>query len=168
MAIESYLVVTDEKGQQIKGDVKIADYKDNIGVIARSNKVEIPVDDRTKENRGVRIHGTYNLTTILGSHAPYFFDALKSPRKWQSIEIKTVRVNDDGHEEVPYTEKLSNVRVQSAEIIQKDVTDEKSKHIPELLTVKVAYEKIERTWKDGNITSVDDWKASRSGAGAPA
>ncbi len=164
MAIANYMTVTDDKGQQIKGDVEISGREGLIEVLERSNKVSIPVDPQTKENRGVRSHDTYKLTKVLDRSTPEFFNALANPKVWQSVQVDTYRVDKNGQEQLAYTDKLENVRVISAESVVSHVKDPNTKALPEVDKVELSYEKITRTWNNGNIQSVDDWKGGSKAA----
>src|SRR5437870_353422 len=108
MAIANYMTVTDDKGQQIKGDVEVSGREGTIEVIQRSNKVSIPVDPDTIENRGIRTHGTYNVTKVLDRSTPEFFNALANPKVWQSVLVDTYRVDKNGQEQLVYSDKLES------------------------------------------------------------
>tara|TARA_R110000868_G_scaffold10639_5_gene51705 strand:+ start:18141 stop:18632 length:492 start_codon:yes stop_codon:yes gene_type:complete len=159
MAISAYMTINGTSGQ-IDGSVTEKGRENTVEVFQRANKVEIPIDPRTKENRGVRNHDTYNMTVMLDKATPYYFKALADGDTWPSLTLDTYRVVSGKCNKV-YTEKLEHARVVSAEIIQPDTSDNSDKdkmRIPEQVNLNVAYQKITRTWEDGNITSTDDWK----------
>ena len=128
------------------------------------SKVHIPVDPETNEARGVRTHEGFEVTKVLDQSTPAIYGALAKPKRWESVQIDTYQVDDNGNEVIAYTDKMEDVAVVSAESLLHNVKDGATKHLPQVDIVTFRYSRITRTWHDGNHTITDDWKASRTGS----
>jgi len=158
VALAAYLSIIDEHGQPVRGDVQIAGRLGTIEVISHRNSVFIDTDPDTHVFRSRRYHSPFIILTELGSHTPYFFDAVKNGRCWQQATIDTYHMDKLGNEYLSYQVKLEQVRVGNTSTAVMDVKDKLTRGMPEMNYAYLVYEKITRLWLNGNIESIDDVK----------
>lgn len=162
MANASYMTITDDKGNPIQGSVNISDRKNTIEVIALEGNVEIPVDPQTNEARGVRRHDGFKVTAVVDKATPYFYEALAKAKRFQSVKLDSYAPDETGTEKKVYTIEMDDVAVVAARQVKLNVKDPQTKGMPDMVEVTFRYPKITHTWTDGNVTSTDDWTASRA------
>ena len=162
MAIPVYLWLTDDGGAEIKGSVDVQDRVGSIEVIAQDHGLSIPTDNNTGKLMGTRIHTPFMFTKEIDASTPYLYKAVTSGQTLKSAEFKWYRISDAGQEVVYYTTKLTNVKVVNVASKMHDIKEPSKEKHGHLEEVELRYEKIEWSFKDGNIQHSDSWNERQS------
>lgn len=160
MAKPSYMSIKDDKGQDVKGGVLIADRKGTSEVLEFSTGVKLPLNPHTNAPAGVREHDGFTVVTVMDATYPVLVQALTTGKRFKSVEINAYAHDEQGKEKITHTFTLEDVIPSVVEAFQPNVLT--APNNPQQYKAVFRYSKITQVWKDGNVTATDDWKASRS------
>ncbi len=126
-------------------------------VYSLEHRVHNPVDPATGLTTGRRQHDPVSLLKRKDKATPKLLQALVQNENLQ-VQFKWFRPNTRGAGQVHYyTVKLSDARLVSIKEMLPSTIGEEAKQWHPLEEVQMTYNKIEWTWEDGGITSMDDW-----------
>lgn len=142
------------KGQvqgDLTGAVTAAMYPGQIAVLTAEFGVGSAYDVATGTTTGKRVARPLVITKTMDQSTPLLHRACVTLENLTSIVISWV-VEGQGHK--PYlTLTLTNAMI-------RDFSSHSSETGNSVETIRFTYQKVELTWVDGGITSVDDWSAS--------
>src|SRR3954452_9821013 len=162
MALNAYLRLKGQKQGEIKGSVTQKGRENSIMVIAVSHEIVSPRDPASGLPTGKRMHRPFLITKELDRASVSLHQLQRDNenlREWE-LEFWTPQIKaatGTGAEVQYFTITLTNASV--AEI---NMQMPNNKH-PDLMRfdtfeeVAFTYQTIEWTWKDGGITTSDDW-----------
>ncbi len=158
MAVPVYSFWKNESGSAVEGAVTVQGREGSVEITKIDHEVNIPEDRFKGTPTGVRVHKPVNITAIMDSATPYFFDACVRGKNFESVEFKFYRITDTGKEEEYYNILLEQVRVIGVKTYQADMLDPNMDAYNHHVDVKLRYQKIIQTYIDGNITFSDKWE----------
>jgi type VI secretion system secreted protein Hcp len=161
MASPAYMTILDEKGQKIKGSVKIKGREECIEIYGFNHEVRIPTDNDTGALTATRKHGNFSIIKEYCAATPVLNKACTSGQTLKELNLAWYRIDEDGKEQEYFRHTLYDVKVVNVKSIIDDVKDKTKEHIGHREEVSFRYRKIKWTYLDGNIETSDEW-ASRA------
>lgn len=158
MALNAYLKLKGQTSGEIKGSVTQKGREGKIAVIAVSHEIVSPRDAASGLPTGKRMHKPFVITKELDKSSPLLYNVLVNNENITEWELQFFQPSATGAEKQHYTIKLTNANIASI-----DFRMDNNKH-PDLMKfaeyeqVAFTYQKIEWTWVEGGITSMDDWE----------
>lgn len=159
-ALNAYLTVKGQKSGTINGSVTQKGRENSILVFAYEHEVKTPVDAKTGASTGKRQHGVFKVTKELDKSSPLLFSAWVSNDNLTDVTLKFWAPSKTGAETQHFTVKLTNARIVGIKSSLPNTKDTELMKLPITEEISFTYQKIEWTWTDGGITSMDDWSAS--------
>lgn len=164
MALNAYLNLKGAKQGDIKGSVTQKGREGKIMVIAVSHEIVSPRDSASGLPTGKRQHKPFVITKELDKSTPLLYNALVNNEnipEWK-LEFWTPQVKamtGTGLETQHYTVELTNANIASISFRLLNNRNPELMKYTEYEEVAFTYQKIVWTWKDGGITSQDDWES---------
>lgn len=163
MALNAYLKLTGKKQGWIKGSVKQKGRENKIMVIAVNHEIVSPRDSASGLATGKRQHKPFVITKEIDKSTPLLYTALCTNEVITEFLLQFWRANPvgtaagAGTEVQYYTVKLTNACICDIQFHMLNNKNPDLQRYAEYEEIAFTYEKIEWTWVDGGITSVDDW-----------
>ena len=158
MALNACLKLVGQKQGQIKGSVTQKGREDSILVHAYSHEIVIPHDSASGQPSGKRQHKPLIITKEVDKATPALHTAASSNENLTSFTLQFWEPQTRGGTEVQsFTIKLTNARIASVKSAMLDNLDPLLTKSPLTEEWSFTYQKIEWTWNDGGLTSVDEW-----------
>jgi type VI secretion system secreted protein Hcp len=164
MALNAYLKLKGQKQGEIKGSVTQKGREAKIMVIAASHEIVSPRDAASGLPTGKRMHKPFVITKELDKSSPLLYNVLvnnENVPEWK-LEFWTPQISATGgvgSEKQHYTVELMNANVANISFRMLNNKNPELTRYAEFEEVAFTYQKITWTWKDGGITSQDDWEA---------
>jgi type VI secretion system secreted protein Hcp len=164
MALNAYLRLKGQKQGEIKGSVTQKGREGSIMVIAVSHEIVSPRDPASGLPTGKRMHKPFVITKELDKSSPLLYSVLTQTEnvpEWK-LEFWTPQLSAAGGvgaEKQHYTVELMNANVASISMRMLNNKNPELTRYAEYEEIAFTYQKITWTWKDGGITSQDDWEA---------
>jgi type VI secretion system secreted protein Hcp len=164
MALNAYLRLKGQKQGEIKGSVTQKGREGSIMVIAASHEIVSPRDPASGLPTGKRMHKPFVITKELDKSSPLLYNVLVNNENvpdWK-LEFWTPQLSAAGGvgaEKQHYTVELLNANIASISFRMLNNKNPELMRYSEYEEVAFTYQKITWTWKDGGITSMDDWEA---------
>lgn len=134
-----------------------------IVVIACEHEIVSPRDAASGLPTGRRQHKPFVFTKELDKASPLLYQALVTNENLTNVELKVYRSDPMGGGKPVhvYTVKLTNASIASIRHWKPSIKDPATiaNDFAEYEEVSLTYQKIEWTWVEGGITSMDDWEA---------
>ena len=161
-ALNSYVSVKGTKQGHIKGSVVTKGREGTIEALNWSHEIISPRDAASGLPTGKRQHKQFVFTAVIDRATPMLFDALANNETLSEVKIEVYRTDiRTGREALYYTIRLTNASI--ARVLQgtqpapnRPPTDPQSEPIA---TYQLTYQRIEWTYADGGVTSMDDWES---------
>src|SRR5262249_1758628 len=145
----------------ILGSVTQKGREGSIEVVSFLHDIVAPRDPASGRPTGKRMHKPFNLTKLVDRSSPILHDVLTNNENLTSVTLKLFRPNATGVERHAFTVHLANATIASIQLKMGTARYPKLSKLPELEEVAFAYQRIEWTWTEGNITADDDWEIAR-------
>ena len=164
MALNAYLRLKGQKQGDIKGSVTQKGRADSIMVIAYEHGIVSPRDVASGLPTGKRQHKPLMIMKELDKSSPLLYQSLvtnENITEWK-LEFWTPQLAarmGSGAEVQHYTIELMNANIASIEQHMLNNKDPLLTRYVEYEKIFFTYQKITWTWKDGGITSEDDWES---------
>jgi type VI secretion system secreted protein Hcp len=163
MALNAYLRLKGQKQGEIKGSVTQKGREGSIMVIAASHEIVSPRDPASGLPTGKRMHKPFVITKELDKSSPILYNVLVNNENvpdWK-LEFWTPQLSAAGGvgaEKQHYTVELLNANIASISFRMLNNKNPELMRYAEYEEIAFTYQKITWTWKDGGITSMDDWE----------
>jgi len=157
MAIPGYMWITDDQGNQVKGNVKVQGREHSMEVLSCQHEVRIPTDVDTGRLTGTRKHEPFVIVKEFDAGTPILNKACASGKTMNQVKLSWYRINEKGAEEEYFRHTLTNAKVVSVKPIVDDVKAPDKEKYGHLEQVAFRYDKIQWEYLDGNISSYDEW-----------
>jgi type VI secretion system secreted protein Hcp len=163
MALNAYLRLKGQKQGEIKGSVTQKGREGSIMVIAASHEIVSPRDPASGLPTGKRMHKPFVITKELDKSSPILYNVLVNNENvpdWK-LEFWTPQLSAAGGvgaEKQHYTVELLNANIASISFRMLNNKNPELMRYSEYEEIAFTYQKITWTWKDGGITSMDDWE----------
>jgi type VI secretion system secreted protein Hcp len=161
MALSGYLTLSGTKHGPILGSVTQKGREGSIEVIAFSHEIVAPRDPASGRPTGKRMHKPFGITKQLDRASPLLHDVLTNNENLKEVTLKLFRPNATGIERHAYTVHLVNATISAIHLRMLNTRHPRHSRLPELEEVNFAYQRIEWTWTEGNVTADDDWEIAR-------
>jgi type VI secretion system secreted protein Hcp len=161
MALSGYLSLTGTKHGPIAGSVTQKGRENSIEVIGFFHEIVGPRDPVSGRPTGKRMHKPFSITKQLDRSSPLLYDVLTHNENLSDVTLRLFRPQASGVERHAFTVRLANATISSIHLRMLNTRHPKHSRMPELEEVSFAYQRIEWTWTDGNITADDDWEIAR-------
>jgi type VI secretion system secreted protein Hcp len=165
MALNAYLKLKGQKQGEIKGSVTQKGRENKIMVIAVSHEIVSPRDVASGQASGKRQHKPFVITKELDKSTPLLYSALCTNENIAEFELQFWRpaihgaAGAGGGEVQNYTVKLTNAKIADIRFTMLNNKNPDLMKFNEYEEIAFTYQKIEWTWVDGGITSMDDWES---------
>lgn len=160
MALNAYLTIKGTVQGQIKGGVTQKGKEGQIAVYAFHHEIISPRDTASGLPTGKRQHKPITITKEIDKSTPLLLTALETNEVLTEVVIRFFATSPAGVEVQYYTIKLTNASIASNSQDMSLNKIEPGIKLPVLEEIAFVYQKIECTWVDGGITSVDDWRVN--------
>jgi type VI secretion system secreted protein Hcp len=159
MASNAYLRLVGQRSGEIKGSVTQKGREGKIMVIAVSHDIVTPRDPVSGLPIGKRQHTPLIITKELDAASAPLHRVQADNENLQEWELQFWRPTATGAEQQHFTIKLTNAAIAA---INMRMPNNKHVDLMKLETfeeVAFTYQRIEWTWTDGGLDTVDDWEA---------
>lgn len=162
MALNAYLKLKGQKQGDIKGSVTQKGREGKIMVIAVSHEIISPREAASGLPTGKRMHKPFVITKELDKSSPLLYNALCNNENITEFELQfwTPQMSaaaGAGVEKQHYTVKLTNAGIADIKFAMLNNKNPELMRYAEYEEVAFTYQKIEWTWVDGGIMSMDNW-----------
>ena len=161
-ALMAYLSVKGAKQGTFTGGVMQKGREGKIGVIAVDHDVISPRDPSSGLSTGRKISRPLKVTIELDRSAPLFYNALSTNEILPEVTLdfwtpQMKAASGVGSEVQHYTIRLTNASISEVHFVMPNLRNPDLARMTETLEVSFTYQKIETIWKDGGISSIDNW-----------
>ena len=157
MASPGYMWIKDENGALINSDVRVSGREKSVLVLGLKHEVHIPTDVDTGALTGVRKHEPFVVLKQFCPATPVLNKACASGKTLQQVTIDWYHIDKQGHEKNYYTQILSDVKVVSVKPHIGNVKLLVNEGLGHLEEVAFRYAKIEWLYREGNLSTQDEW-----------
>jgi type VI secretion system secreted protein Hcp len=161
MALSGYLTLSGTKHGPILGSVTQKGRESSIEVIAFFHEIVAPRDPASGRPTGKRMHKPFTITKQLDRSTPLLHNVLTQNENLTEVLLKLFRPNAMGVERHAFTVRLVNATISSIHFRMLNTRHPRQGKMPELEEISFAYQRIEWTWTEGNVTADDDWEIAR-------
>ena len=161
MALSAYLTLSGTRHGPILGSVTQKGREGSIEVIAFFHEIVAPRDPASGRPRGKRMHKPFAVTKPLDCASPLLHYVLTQNENLTDVTLRMYRPNAAGVERHTFTVRLMNATISSIHLTMLNTCHPRHSKLPELEEVSFAYQRIEWTWTEGNISADDDWEIAR-------
>lgn len=140
------------------GNVYVEGHEDKILVQEVKHNVTVPTDPQSGQPSGQRRHKPFLFTCTLNKSVPMIYNALGSGETLSKVEVKWYRTSSDGKQEHFFTTKLTDAIIIDVDLNMPHTQDSASSNFTQLLTVCLAYRKIEWEHVAAGTSGSDDWR----------
>lgn len=161
MALSGYLTLTGTRHGAIAGSVTQKGREGSIEVVSFFHEIVAPRDPASGRPTGKRMHKPFSITKQLDRSSPLLYQMLTNNENLTDVTLRLFRPNATGVERHAYTVRLMNATIAAIHLRMLNTRNPRHTKMPELEEVSFAYQRIEWTWMDGNITADDDWEIAR-------
>ena len=161
MSLSGYLTLSGTKRGPIPGSVIQKGREGSIEVIAFYHTLVAPRDPASGRPTGKRMHKPFSVTKQLDRSTPFLHDVLTHNENLTNVTLRLFRPSPAGIERHAFTVSLINATIASINLRMMNTRHPRLSKLPELEEVSFAYQRIEWTWLDGNLTADDDWEIAR-------
>jgi type VI secretion system secreted protein Hcp len=161
MALAGYLTLSGTKHGPILGSVTQKGREGSIEVISLYHEIVAPRDPASGRPTGKRMHKPFSITKPLDRSSPLLYDVLTNNENLTEVTLRLFRPHAMGVERHAFTVRLVNATISSIQLRLLNTRHPRHSKMPELEEVSFAYQRIEWTWMEGNLTADDDWEIAR-------
>lgn len=161
MALSGYLSLSGTRTGEINGSVTQKGREGTIEVISISHDIVSPRDPASGRPTGKRMHKPLTITKPVDRASPFLYSVLTNNENLTGVMIRLFRPSPSGVEKHAFTIHLLNATISSIQLRMMNNRTPRFMKMPEVEDVSFAYQRIEWTWVDGNITADDDWEIAR-------
>ena len=157
MPIPAYMWLKDDGGAAIRGSVTVQEREGSIEVVGFSHGLNLPVDSRSGQIVGTRLHAPMCIEKEFDASSPYFYKAVATGQTLRSAELKWYKINDAGQEQVYFIMLLEGVKIAG---INPGMTNAKLAEMSapnHIESISIMYERITWHYTDGNVKYTDSW-----------
>lgn len=144
------------------GNIWQEGHEDEILVQAIDHNILIPRDPQSGQPSGQRMHRPFKFTASLNKATPLLYNALTSGEMLTTCEIKWYRTNSSGKQEHFFTTKLEDATIVDIECKLPHCQDPAHQDFTQLVTVSLAYRKIEWEHVTAGTSGSDDWRSPKA------
>ncbi len=165
MALNAFLTLEGKKQGPIKGSVIQKGREGTIMVIAANHEVLMPMSGGGGAAVGKRVHRPFVITKELDKSTPLLYQALVNNETFSKWILKFYAPNisagsGGGVEKQHFTIELTNASIAGIKFVLPNTKDPETVKLNPYEVVEFVYQKIQWTWTDGGITTIDEWEAS--------
>ena len=157
-ALVAYLKIKGQKSGDVKGSVTQKGREGSIGVIAVDHQVISPRDAASGLPTGKRMHKPFRITKEIDSSSPVLYRMMVTNENIVDVELRFWRPGATGVEQQYYTVKLTNASISEVHSVMPNVRVPELARLEPYEEVSFTYQKIEWTWTEGGITTIDSWQ----------
>ncbi|AQS38986.1 type VI secretion system effector, Hcp1 family [Shewanella psychrophila] len=140
------------------GDIFVEGHEDEMLVQEFSHIVTVPTDPQSGQPSGQRIHKPFEFTVALNKAVPMMYNALASGEKISEVELKWYRTSIEGKQEHFFSTKLEGATIIDIKCHMPHCQDSNKADFTQLLTVSMAYRKIDWDHHTSGTSGADDWR----------
>lgn len=165
MALNAFLTLEGKKQGSIKGSVTQKGREGTIMVIAANHEVLMPMSGGGGAATGKRVHKPFVITKELDKSTPLLYQALVTNESFSKWILKfyapaITAASGGGTEKQHYTVELTNASIAAIKFVLPNTKDPETVKLNPYEEIEFVYQKIQWTWTDGGITTIDDWELS--------
>jgi len=157
MAIPAYMWLKDDKNNPIDSNVQVIGREGSAEVLGFQHNIYIPADSDTGVLMGTRKHDPFVVIKTFCSASPILCKACCSGKVLNEVIVKWYRIGEAGIEEEYFRHTLSHARVVAVRPRVDNVKDKTKQLFGHLEEVHFRYERIQWSYLEGNINTVDQW-----------
>ena len=144
------------------GNIWQEGHEDEIMVQAIDHVVTIPRDPQSGQPSGQRVHRPFKFTAALNKATPLLYNALTSGEMLSKCEVKWYRTNSSGKQEHFFSTKLEDATIVDIDCAMPHCQNPSNADYTQLITVSLAYRKIEWEHVVAGTSGGDDWRAPKA------
>lgn len=161
MALAGYLTLTGTRHGPIIGSVTQKGREGSIEVVSLYHEIVAPRDPASGRPTGKRMHKPFSITKPVDRSSPFLHAVLTHNENLTDVTLRLFRPHATGVERHAFTVRLMNATIASIQLRLLNTRHQRNARMPELEEVSFAYQRIEWTWMEGNISADDDWEIAR-------
>ena len=158
MALPFYARIRGDKQGDFKGESSSPQRSGWIECLDFALEVDSPIDMATGQASGKRQWRPIEITKKRGASSPQFLQALVTNEVLSTVLLEFEAVLKDGMEGTYYVIQLTDALVTGVRQYIGSARGESTVDTLELERIALTFRQITCTYKDGNITSIDEWK----------
>ena len=140
------------------GDIFVEGHEDEMLVQKFDHVVTVPTDPQSGQPSGQRIHKPFKFTVALNKAVPLMYNSLASGEKISEVELKWYRTSVEGKQEHFFSTKLEGATIIDIQCHMPHCQDKESADFTQLITVSMAYRKIDWDHVTAGTSGADDWR----------
>jgi type VI secretion system secreted protein Hcp len=137
-------------GLDLKGSVTRKGFEGALPVISFTHEIVSPRDSASGQATGKRQHMPIRVRMYYDQSLPMLYTAMFKDTVLPELVISVFDSSVKGSKEPAHTVTLTNAVITEIRVVN-------PKDGEQAVEVAFTYQKIEFTWKEGNISAVDDW-----------
>ncbi|MBV7298182.1 Hcp family type VI secretion system effector [Enterovibrio paralichthyis] len=141
------------------GNIYVEGHEDQMLVQAFDHIVTVPTDPQSGQPSGQRVHKPFKFTVALNKAVPLMYNALASGEMLPHVELKWYRTSVEGKQEHFFSTILTDATIIDIDCQMPHCQDLTKKEFTQLVTVSVAYRKIDWEHTVAGTSGADDWRA---------
>lgn len=145
----------------IKGSNTVTGREGTSRCLAYKHKVGLDTDRATGRVIGNRIHDEAEIVMELDAAVPSIYKMLCNGESVAEIKLNFYKITPEGAEVVYWTEILKECKITRLETSGPMTWDPQYDKFNHFATVGVRFEELEKTFVDGNIKHLDNFKNAR-------
>jgi len=145
------------------GNIFVEGHEDEILVQEFNHNVTVPTDPQSGQPSGQRVHKPFKFTAALNKSTPLLYNSLTSGEMLPTVEMKWYRTSTEGKQEHFFSTILTDATVVDIDCNMPHCQDPNKSDFTQLVTVSLAYRKIDWEHTVAGTAGADDWRAPLEG-----
>jgi len=141
------------------GNIFVEGHEDEVLVQQFDHIVTVPTDPQSGQPSGQRVHKPFKFTSAINKATPLFYNALTSGEMLPKTELRWYRTSVEGKQEHFFTTRLIDGTIIDVDCHMPHCQDPASSDFTQLVTVSIAYRRIEWEHTVAGTAGADDWRA---------
>lgn len=140
------------------GNIYVQGHEDQMLVQEFEHSVTVPTDPQSGQPSGQRVHKPFVFTVAANRAVPLLYNALASGELLPKVELKWYRTSVEGKQEHFFTTSLEDAVIVQISKKLLHTQDPRSAPFTQLISVSLAYRKIQWEHNASGTSGADDWR----------
>lgn len=141
------------------GNIYVEGHEDEMLVQAFDHIVTVPTDPQSGQPSGQRVHKPFKFVVALNKAVPLMYNALASGEMLPTVTLNWYRTSVEGKQEHFFSTVLTDATIVDIDCSMPHCQDMGKKEFTQLLTISMAYRKVDWEHMVAGTSGSDDWRA---------
>jgi type VI secretion system secreted protein Hcp len=155
MALPFFMTLKGTTQGNIEGYNTTAGREKEIQCHALDQTIDIPIDEKTGQPTGLRIHRPITITKSFDKASPLMYKALVTGERMSEVILKFFRIHKAGNQENFFTITMKNATIIKIKPMTYNIFDPDLQRYDNLEEVSFTYGQIEWRWEPDSISAMD-------------